>query len=398
MNIIFKLVYKQLTERKLRSFLTMLGICIGVASLVSLVLLSGALKDGVTRQLDRFGTDVVLIAPKASLVGSQGGPQGYGLFTDGDLQTVLNVPQVSDAFPLLRTSYTITYGREEQRREVRATRIDGVASFETFIGRGVYQGRFFSERDRNQVMIGYRFAKEAFDKEILVGSVIRINGDKYTVAGILEEEGDQAEDFLVIGNIEDLRRTLGDSKAITAISARVAPGADLEIVEERIIRALKRYRGEEDFGTTTPAGIKNSVGDILGVVDLVVYSIALVSLFVAGLGVMNSLFTSVFQRTKEVGTMKAIGARNSQILQIFVFESALMGFLGGVCGVIIGTALAYAFMGLANSFGFIRLELAFNLALVIGAILFSTIVGIIAGLLPAIRASKLKPVDALRFE
>jgi putative ABC transport system permease protein len=398
MNTIFKLVWKQFSERKLRSFLTMLGICIGIAALISLILLSSALKGGITRQLDRFGTDVILIAPKASLVGSQGGPQGYGAFTDSDLQVVRNVPQVREAFPLLRTSYTLTYGREEQRREVRATIVESADKLEEFIGREVYSGRYFSERDRNQVMVGYRFAKEAFDKEIFVGSVLRINGDKYTVAGILIEEGDQSEDFLVIGNIDDLRRTLGDSKAVTAISARITPGANLEIVEERIIRALKRYRGEEDFGTTTPAGIKSSVGDILGVVDLVVYSIALISLFVAALGVMNSLYTSVFQRTKEIGTMKAIGAKNSQILQIFVLESSLMGFLGGILGILLGLVLAYGFISLVNVFGFIRLELEISYLLLIGALLFSTVVGLIAGLLPALGASKLKPVDALRFE
>ena len=137
---------------------------------------------------------------------------------------------------------------------------------------------------------------------------------------------------------------------------------------------------------------------LIGVVDLVVLSIALISLFVASLGITNSLFTSVFQRTKEIGTMKAIGARNSQILSVFLLESAVLGFTGGFAGILIGLLLASGFISGINLLGFIKLEFALSWGLMLNSIIFSTVLGIVAGMLPAIRASKLKPIDALRFE
>lgn len=136
----------------------------------------------------------------------------------------------------------------------------------------------------------------------------------------------------------------------------------------------------------------------MGVVDIIVISIALVSIFVAGLGIMNSLYTSVRQRTKEIGTMKAVGATNSQILFIFILESAILGFFGGIIGITIGISLAYALIGILNTFGFVKIVLEVSPSLIIFTILFSVILGILSGLLPAIKASKLNPVDALRYE
>lgn len=396
-SIILTLVFKQFNERKLRAFLTIVGISIGICALVSLIMLSGALKSGVTRQLERFDSDIILIAPKASL-GGNGGPSGFGAFTQDDVDTVESVPQIVEAIPLLRSTVIIESGKEQIRNEIRGTTIKSQSEFADFVNLEIAEGRYLGPNDKNSVNIGYTVAKEGFDKELFVGSSLRINDDKYTVQGIFAREGDQANDNLIVTNINDLRRTFGTTDAVTAISARVSPGASLEIVDERIIRALERRRGSEDFSTTTPQSIVENVNGLLGVVDIVVLSIAFISLFVAALGITNSLFTSVFQRTKEIGTMKAVGARNSQILLVFLLESAILGFFGGLIGIIFGVGLAVLFINGINLFGLIRLELALDYMLMIYSLLFSTILGIIAGLLPAYRASKLKPIDALRFE
>ena len=397
-SIIISLVLKQFNERKLRSFLTILGISIGICALISLIMLSSALKSGVTGQLSRLDPDVILIAPKASLAGSSGGPSGFGGFTQADVDTVASVTQIVEVTPFLRATALFKYGREQIRYGVRGSEFESTSQFADFINMDIASGRYLSPNDKNSVNVGATFAKEAFDKELFVGSVIRINDDKYTIQGIFEREGDSNTDNIVVTNIADLRRTFDTNDAVTAISAKAATGADLDIVNERIIRALERKRGSEDFSTTTPAGIIETVNGLIGVVDLVVLSIALISLFVASLGITNSLFTSVFQRTKEIGTMKAIGARNSQILSVFLLESAVLGFTGGFAGILIGLLLASGFISGINLLGFIKLEFALSWGLMLNSIIFSTVLGIVAGMLPAIRASKLKPIDALRFE
>lgn len=396
---ILQIVWKQFTQRKLRSILTIIGISIGIIALVSLIILSMALKQGVTAGLDRFGSDVILVAPLAAVGG--GPPSGTGEFTDDDVRVVENTPQVLKVYYFASQNLEVSFGREDIRILVRGINLELTPSggdFADFVDLDLLDGRYLEAGDRNVVNIGYRLAKERFDKEIFVGNRIEIAGKKYTVAGIFEEQGDQGEDNAIFMNIEDIRDLIGDSKAVTAISARIAPGADLEIVNDRIKNRLERSRGEEDFGTTTPQEIREQVGSLLAVVDIVVISVALISLFVGALGITNSLYTSVLQRTKEIGAMKAVGARNSQILSIFIIESCILGFFGGVIGILIGKLIGQAFIFGINTLGFIRLEMYTDINLIIGTMIFCIGLGLIAGIVPAIQASKLKPVDALRHE
>jgi putative ABC transport system permease protein len=394
------LVWKQFTQRKLRSALTIIGILIGIASLVSLILLSSSLKFGVTKQLDRFGSDIILVAPLASL-NSQGGPSGTGKFSLDDVKTIEQIPQIIEVYDIIRQSFPTSFGRQTIQSDIRGYALDKNiqgGGFKEFIKLDLLDGRYLESGDTYVVNIGYRLAKEGFDKEIFVGNSLYINDVKFTVVGIFQSEGTQSLDFLIATSATAMRKLVGDSKAVTAISARVAPGADLDIMKERITQALERSRGKEDFGITTPKEIQQSIGSFLQAIDIVVLSVAIISLFVGALGIMNSLYTSVLQRTREIGTLKAIGATNGQILRIFLLESAILGFFGGLFGILSGIALAFVFISGINVFGFVKLDFIPDVQLFIFALLFSIVLGIISGLLPALRASRLKPVDALRYE
>jgi putative ABC transport system permease protein len=400
MKIVLQVVLKQFMQRKLRSALTVVGILIGISSLVSLVLLSSALKDGVGAQLDNFGSDVILLAPLANL-GGGGGPQGYGKFTQDDADIVETVPQVIEVLSFLSSTEQVRVGNEQIRSSIRGYQLETAfqdGSFEDFINLDLAAGRYMQKGDRYVVNLGARAATELFEKELFVGNSIEIGSRKFTIVGIFAQDGTQQNDFGIFVPQDSLRDIIGQPKAITAISARIAPGADLDIMKERITNTLEKYRGQEDFGVTTPQDIQDSIGGFISAIDVVVLSIALISLFVGALGIMNSLYTSVLQRTKEIGTMKAIGATNGQILQIFLIESALLGFIGGVLGIIIGVMLASVFIVGINSLGFVKLIFDLDWALFAFARAFSIGVGVVAGLLPAIRASRLKPVDALRYE
>lgn len=393
MNI-FVVVARQLSERRLRSMLTVLGIGIGIAALVSLVLLSGSLKGAITGQLSSFGTNEIVIAPLNSLSGG-GSPAGYGTLTTNDLNVVAQVPQVQQVIPILIQATRVIYGQDTKYLTVDGAPPDQV---EAFLHRDLQAGRYMRAGDHGVAMIGSRVMNGTFTKNVALNSRIEINGTKYRVIGIFVETGTLAQDQTIIVPIDDMRRSLGDMTAVTAARAIVAPGADIQAVEERIKSALKRYRGTNDIGVTTPAQIIGQISTFLGVVNIIVYSIAAVSLLVAGVGIMNSLFTSVLQRTREIGTMKAVGATNEQIMLLFISESALLGFAGGVLGVLLGLATAFGFIRLFNTFGIYRLALSVSPGLIVLSLVFSLLIGVLAGTLPAIRASRLDPVDALRYE
>ncbi len=390
------LVWTQFLQRKLRSSLTIVGIIIGITSLVSLIILSSALQDGITSQLDSFGTDSILIAPLAA-VGGGGGPQGFGVFTDSDVRVLEQVQGVSRVNALLSTTIDVRVGRETRRSTLRAPGFISREDLASFLNVELVEGRFLDPQERN-VIVGYRFAKEQFDRELFVGSSLFLNDRRFTIVGIIEEQGTRETDLAIFTHLETGRQIVGDSSALTAVDVRVAPGFDFELVRDRIEETLKRSRGQEDFGITTADELREQIGSFLVAINIVVLSIALISLFVASLGIINSLYTSVFQRTKEIGTMKAIGATNQQILFIFVLESAIIGLIGGILGVFIGYLFGGGFIVAVNSFGFVRLPFSIDWVLVFGSIFFSVILGIVSGLLPAYRASKLKPVDALRHD
>ncbi len=393
-NGVIGIVWKQFTQRKLRSILTVIGVMIGISALVSLVMLSTALKTGITGSIDSLGSDIILLAPRAALGG--GAPAGYGVLTTDDVHVLEGIPQVKKVSAELVLSRPIEFDRQTFRLQVQSFDID--ESYPKDSQEDILSGRFLTSQDENSVNIGYNIAYKQFDKDIAVNSFIRINGTRYRVVGIFASKGSQQDDNAIYANINDIRKTIGDQKAVSAIMIQISPGADLDFENQRIIDTLKRYRGQEDFQTITPAKLSSEIGSLLGVVDIVVYSIACISLFVGALGIMNALYTSVLQRTKEIGTMKAVGATNSQILSIFVAESAILGFVGGVVGVIVGLMLAYSFVIPLNFLGIIKFAVAPDPNLIVGAILFSVVIGVIAGFLPALRASRLKPVDALRYE
>jgi putative ABC transport system permease protein len=199
----------------------------------------------------------------------------------------------------------------------------------------------------------------------------------------------------------DLKEALdiGDEQDI--IVAKVSSGYDIESVAEAIKEKMRKDRklkeGEEDFSVQTPVSAVQGVNNILNIVNLIIAGIAAISLIVGGIGIANTMYTSVLERTKEIGIMKAIGAKNSDILLIFLFEAGMLGMAGGIIGVLIGLGLSFGMSTAANSaLGTTLLKVTFSPMLIIGALTFSLTIGIISGVMPAIRASKLKPVDALR--
>jgi len=267
----------------------------------------------------------------------------------------------------------------------------------------VKEGRLLRLNDVNKIVLGNDYTdKNRFGKEIKVGNRITIQGKEFQVIGILEKASTFTLNSIVLMRDSDMQDALNIPKEeYDLLAIRIDSKDNVEPtakdLENRIRNDRNEKKGEEDFSVQTPLQALSAVNTILNIVNLIVIGIATISLLIGGIGIANTMYTSVLERTKEIGTLKAIGAKNSDILTLFVIESGLFGLIGGISGALFGISLSFLVSGIANSY-FGENILAFNLSfsLLIGAILFSSFIGILAGILPSYGASKMRPVEALR--
>ncbi|MCK4670446.1 MAG: ABC transporter permease [Nanoarchaeota archaeon] len=392
----FKVALKNLRSRKLRSYLTMIGIIIGVTALIALVTLGQGLQNSVTEQFDKFGTRRVFIGPKITT--GFGSPSGVTELTGKDVKTLDKIAFLEYVVPMLSTNFQVEYNNMKKSMIIYGVGTKDIKRSFSDLDINVDEGRFIEENDRYNAVVGYRLAEDLFDKKVHVKSSIRINNQKFRVVGIFEEQGDRDTDYSIYVPIDTMRDFLGKPEGVSGITANVKKGIDLDVASEKIARALERARDDENFQITTPQKIKEQTGMILGIVNLIVAAIAGISLIVGGLGIMNSMYTSVLERTREIGVMKAIGARNRNIFGFFLVESGIMGFVGGAVGIIIGLLMSLGLAAAINATGFVNISMSVSYNLVLFGLLFSFGLGMLSGTLPAVRASRLKPVDALRYE
>jgi len=264
------------------------------------------------------------------------------------------------------------------------------------------QGRLLKEGDKGDIMIGNLFSTGGiFSKKIIAGDKIKINGKDFKVKGILETLGNSQDDSLILMELEDFRTLFNIPERVDFIIMQVNEGENVVDVANNAEVKLRKFRGETEktqkFSILTPEDLLSSFQDILLIITAFLASIAMISLVVGGVGIANTMYTSVVERTKEIGTMKAIGAQNKDILYIFLIESGLLGLVGGIVGALIGLGGAIGISSLVNnSLGTNLFIVSINYSLLIGAVALSFFLGIVFGVLPALQASKLKPVEALR--
>jgi putative ABC transport system permease protein len=263
-------------------------------------------------------------------------------------------------------------------------------------------GKLVNSDNKRQIVLGHDFADDKiFGKEIQPGSTLRIQGEDFKVSGILKEMSSFQFNSAIFMLEEDMKSLLKLDDEIDLIVVQVESQDKTDSVALDLERKLRKDRnldeGKEDFSVETPVRALDAINTILNVINAVVAGIAAISLLVGGIGIANTMFTSVLERTKEIGTMKALGAKNKDILLIFLIESGLLGLVGGIVGAGIGLGLAFGISFLANSaLGSTILAVQISWPLLIASVSFSFIIGVASGILPAIQGSKLKPVEALR--
>ncbi|MEK6927860.1 MAG: ABC transporter permease, partial [Nanoarchaeota archaeon] len=267
---------------------------------------------------------------------------------------------------------------------------------------GLADGKLLDDSSTGKVVLGDDFTDEnKFKKQIRVGSKIKIEGKDFIVAGILKKSSSFQVNMAILMLEDDMKSLLDLNNQYDFIAVQVSDKNKLQDIADELTRKFRQDRheklGEESFTVQSPLQALGAINTILNIINIIVSGIAAISLIVGGLGIANTMYTSVLERTKEIGTMKAVGAKNKDILYIFVIESGLLGLVGGIIGVIIGLGMAFIASIAVNTYFESQLFTPqINFTLIIGAILFSFILGIGFGILPALQASKLKPVEALR--
>jgi putative ABC transport system permease protein len=403
MNV-FAFALRNLTHRKTRTALTLLGVVIGIAAVVSLIGLGEGLRSAIVSQFNFLGSDVLSL--RAAGV-DYAGPPGTGAvkpLTDDLPDKISKVSGVEAVIARYIESATLefndrqTIGFVGSMPEGKNRKI-----IETMINLKTERGRLLKDDDAKEVVLGNNFLDDkTFGRKVEVGSQILINNIKFVVVGILEKKGNFLLDSSVLVNEGTVIDLLGaDKNKISVIAVKVKNVNKISTTKEDIEVVLRKERGvkegEEDFVIETPQKILETIDSTLFAVQLFIYLIAAVSLVVGGIGIMNAMYTAVLERTKEIGIMKSIGARNSTIFSLFFIESGFLGAVGGFIGIVIGLGLSY---GLAYAgritLGSDLIQAHVSLFVIVSALAFSFIIGTIFGVLPAYQASKLQPIESLR--
>lgn len=396
-----KFAVRTFRARRLRAWLTMIGIFIGIAAVVSLVSLGQGLQKEISAQFEMMGIDKVMVFPGGGFYGIGGG--GLEL-KEGDYDTIKKVSGVK-----LVGGFVYKLGQLKFKDEVKYTFVIGLPLDESRViisdmqSFKVDEGRDIKEGDRYKMTVGILLREgEFFSKKVNIGDTIEIEGQEFDVVGSMERIGNPADDSQVYIPLETAREILKEPDKYDMLIAKVSDPDDVDRVAERIKKELRDYRdvdeGEEDFSIQTTEDMRDTYSAVFSIVQAVIIGIAAISLFVGGVGIMNTMYTSVLERTSQIGVMKAVGATNESIMSIFLVESGLLGLAGGAVGIAAGIGISKLVSYITKFAGITYIEASFPWYLIAGALAFSFVIGMISGAMPAYLASKMKPVDALRYE
>lgn len=400
---IIKLAFISLGRNKMRSFLTALGIIIGVTSVVAMVALGQGAYFSVQENISKMGTNLIMVMPGGGSRRGFQGPRGtMTTLTPEDADAIAReCPSVGLVTAIARASGQAVFGNNNW-----STNVMGVNEhYLSIASREVAEGRNFSQTEvrggHKVCLIGKTVAENLFGNLEPIGQTIRFKKIPLTVIGLLKERGETSmggdqDDTVLIPFSVVQRRILGITHA-SMINLSASTPESVSAAKEEITTLLKRRHriregDEDDFAVRTQDDIAEMAGSTLTIIGLLLGSIASVSLLVGGIGIMNIMLVSVTERTREIGIRMAIGAKTTDILYQFLVEAVVLSCVGGILGILGGVALSQIIGK------FVEFTPVVSNTSVIVSILFSGAVGIFFGLYPAWKASQLDPIEAFRYE
>ncbi|RME54321.1 ABC transporter permease [Candidatus Woesearchaeota archaeon] len=382
-----------LRYRKLRSWLTIIGIVIGIAAIVALMHLGAGLENAVREQFEKMGINSIRVVPK----GFTGPGSTVEALTTKDVDVIESIPGVDYAEGILNSRQEIKFGNEVVYNNIIGSPVGKSDKVFADLDLEFESGQRYGKGEYNSVVIGNYVAHEMFKKEVKQRGSLTIGGKKFKVAGVLKKTGLELDKQIYMP-LQSLRELTGEDEKVTGIRVQIKKGEDIKVIAKKIESKLKRSRDDEAFQVFTPEQLLTQIGSILDIIRFILAGIAAISLVVGGIGIMNAMYTSVKERTREIGVMKAVGATNYDVAMMFVVESGLIGMVGGVIGVVIGLAMAFSVEGIAAQLGFALISIKADVEVIVFALVFAFVVGMLSGFMPAIRAAKMVPVEALRYE
>jgi putative ABC transport system permease protein len=414
---IFTMSITSLTHRRLRSWLTVLGIVVGVAAVVALVSVGQGLQQSVQSQLGGLGANIITISLGFQRAGGGfdfGGERAtttIANLTDSDIRIIRSTPGVLYVDGIVSGRADVSYASQ-----TASMSIQGVDTnvWKFMITTKLEAGRYLTAGDTYVAVVGYNTAHGLYKHDMQLNSIITIGGHSFRVVGILQSGGvsfgggGESVIYIPKENARQVLDTTLASNQYSSLTAQTSQSADVQTVVNQLTNNLMLTRhvtnSTRDFTVSSALSAQQSISSVTSTITYFLAGIAGISLLVGGIGIANTMFMSVIERTRQIGVLKSLGTTNSEVMKLFLTESALLGLIGGIIGVVVGVGMSELISLLGVRMGFFGtrggggLQTVVSPEVIILVISFSVFIGAISGLFPARRASKLEPVEALRYE
>ncbi len=411
---IFMLSLSHVKKSKMRSWLTIIGIVIGVAAVVAIISIGQGMQASVQARLGSLGADLITVTPGYSRAESGGfgggrGAGGAGInLTDRDVNAIKQIPGVLYVDGMVSGSSSMRVGTEQY--SVSVSGVDPVV-WRSIVTTALESGRYLQPGDSNEVVVGNSLAHGTFLSDLTLNKPVIIGGRNFKIVGILVSSGggfggggsDNGVTMTSSYAREVITTNLSQNQ-FTSIQVKIADPSMASQLAQAITSKLMPERHvnsrTQDFTVTAFATIQQQITSVVQTISLFLAAIAAVSLLVGAVGIANTMFMSVMERTRQIGLLKALGATDNEVMELFLMESGLFGFVGGVIGIIFGVLISVIIseVGLRAIGPGGAMSAVVTPQLLIFALAFSILVGVISGVAPARSAAKMNPVDALRFE